>query len=384
MCLTRTVCLTAENCKIDGRRARFYCSRVVKKRDSIVPYTDKSDLFASVHEDGVNRVVQHLMHQRPTLFNYATSYFASNPHLLCAEIPGADAVREQGFPILSVQPPLALPEATTGPTQWGLHFCLQLTDAEIDFHPGNVIDLPGGVQLPAQQFALRLRGCFGIGCPDESKMPDYIEVMERYVVAERDTYAKIKEESSNSSRTAAPSGVTSAAGTTSTSTGGGFSGMTLTPIARPPGSLLEDALTFTVDDYLLHLPSTLALPFTETTCFCIDVLATGYFEWGTVGTDPQQWLKPRLSQLELVELGGTLETIIECYVKSLLRVGILPRLMIPIELMVLNITRLIRKGSPLKPKQKATLEPSVAADGVPNNPAIEGNQLKAFVKLVVS
>ena len=35
-------------------------------------FTDESDVFGSVHEDGINLVVRHLMRQRPSLFNYAT------------------------------------------------------------------------------------------------------------------------------------------------------------------------------------------------------------------------------------------------------------------------------------------------------------------------
>lgn len=33
-------------------------------------FTDSSDLFASFHEDGFNRLISHVMQQRPSLFNY--------------------------------------------------------------------------------------------------------------------------------------------------------------------------------------------------------------------------------------------------------------------------------------------------------------------------
>ena len=38
-------------------------------------FTDHSDLFAAVHENGINATIGQLMLQRPSLFNYATLLF---------------------------------------------------------------------------------------------------------------------------------------------------------------------------------------------------------------------------------------------------------------------------------------------------------------------
>ena len=38
-------------------------------------FTDRSDLFAAVHENGINATIGQLMLQRPSLFNYATLLF---------------------------------------------------------------------------------------------------------------------------------------------------------------------------------------------------------------------------------------------------------------------------------------------------------------------
>jgi hypothetical protein len=38
-----------------------------------VPFTDNCDLYGAIHEDGINRVVRHIMRQRPSLFNYGTA-----------------------------------------------------------------------------------------------------------------------------------------------------------------------------------------------------------------------------------------------------------------------------------------------------------------------
>ena len=38
-------------------------------------FTDHSDLFAAVHENGINATIGQLMLQRPSMFNYATILF---------------------------------------------------------------------------------------------------------------------------------------------------------------------------------------------------------------------------------------------------------------------------------------------------------------------
>ncbi len=38
-------------------------------------FTDRSDLFAAVHENGINATIGQLMLQRPSMFNYATILF---------------------------------------------------------------------------------------------------------------------------------------------------------------------------------------------------------------------------------------------------------------------------------------------------------------------
>ena len=49
-------------------------------------FTDNCDLFGAVHEDGVNRVIRHIMRQRPSLFNYATADVAPHAGLWCAKV----------------------------------------------------------------------------------------------------------------------------------------------------------------------------------------------------------------------------------------------------------------------------------------------------------
>ena len=124
--------------------------------------TDNCDLFGSVHEDGLNLVAVHVMRQRPSLFNYGTAQVAANRKLWCKQVDVAADVVNFTDPIMTVVPPLPL--ANTG---YGVNFCLQITAASIDFHPGNVITLPSQLAPPLQpqHFAGRAVVCGGIGCP---------------------------------------------------------------------------------------------------------------------------------------------------------------------------------------------------------------------------
>ena len=95
--------------------------------------TDSCDLFGSVHEEGVNLVARHVMRQRPSLFNYGTAQVAANRKLWCRQVKVAPDVLNFADPIMTVVPPL--PIADTG---YGVNYCLQLVEAQVDFHKGRV------------------------------------------------------------------------------------------------------------------------------------------------------------------------------------------------------------------------------------------------------
>ena len=128
-------------------------------------FTDRSDIFVAVHENGINQVVRHVMRQRPSLFNYGTELVERNRKLLCSPIDAAPAVLAKGNPLISVQN--ALPIFGTDPLL-GMNFVLQITKMEIDFAPGNVFALPPELNpLAKQRFALHGQVCGGLGCPTE-------------------------------------------------------------------------------------------------------------------------------------------------------------------------------------------------------------------------
>lgn len=296
-------------------------------------FTDNCDIFGAVHEDGINLVVRHLMRQRPSLFNYATIFFKEFNKLLCVPIEADKKVLEAGNPLFDVQDPILV---LGTPVPVGMNWCFQVTDAQIDFHPGNVFGLPPELGILAnQRMALRLRACFGLGCPPKDVIDQLLPAMEVLATAEdKDNRSKL-----------------SAFGT-----------------APPPAPTPDKVIV---------------LPTREMTCFCLELFGVAHFEWSTIGNDPQQWLKVRLDGLEIVDLQPTpMENIIECYAATVLRLGILPRVSVKMEKLIFDITAALEEND-IEVGQQISLRPTPISAAVPNNPAIEDNQLKVFINLVV-
>lgn len=128
-------------------------------------FTDNCDLYGAVGDGGVNTVIRDIMRQRPSLFNYATADVAANRKLWCAEVSYTPDVPKYHNPFFTILDPLTLPGADAPPVSVG--FCAQLTKAEVDFSPGNTIQLPAELDPPLkdQQFALAFQLCGSIECP---------------------------------------------------------------------------------------------------------------------------------------------------------------------------------------------------------------------------
>lgn len=134
-------------------------------------FTDHCNVYGAIHEDGFNKIIQHLMRQRPSLFNYGSQYFASNPNRLCQKIDAHPEVIRRSNPLVSLEDLLPIP-GTGG--LYGMDFCVQLTKAQIDFHPGNAINLPPELDpLGRQRAALSAYFCVGLVCP-EPRAADYV------------------------------------------------------------------------------------------------------------------------------------------------------------------------------------------------------------------
>jgi hypothetical protein len=304
-------------------------------------FTDRSDLFAAVHENGINATIGQLMRQRPSLFNYATILFtqALRPQL-CVPIntpPG-------GGPLFTVEPQLPVLGA---PRPLGLDWCLQLSNVSVDLFPGNTLTLPPELDpIGSQQFALHLRACFGLACPDDQVVENLAAEMEAAVAA--------------SMLPASP--------TTGPATGPAGGGDVQPALAGPA----------------VRAADVQPVPSANVLCSCLEAFGVGHFERGAVAGIPGQWLKTRLDSLEIVDLvtnpPSNLESMLECYLRVVLRLGVLPRLIVPMENLVLNITQMLQDND-TSIGQHVTLVP---ATDVPNNPAVEDDQLKVFFNLKVN
>lgn len=353
-----------------------------------MPFTDRSDLFGAVHEEGINRVVRHIMRQRPSLFNYATPFFRRRPDLLCTPIVADRKVTDARNPLFTVQDPLPILGA---PVKIGLNFCVQFTDFVLDFHPGNSITLPPELgTLPAQRFALRARACVGIDCPPDDILPDLIREMEEAAVRNGDVIVKPP----RTERRLLAAQTAALASTPTAAQSAAFARIaraaapvaSVTPVRRrfPFGDIavdLDELNDLVLDPGRFDEPRT--LPTRALLCVCLELFAVAHFEWGPIGQDQKQYLKPRLDGIEIVDLQPTpLENAIECFLKTTLRLGILPRLVVPIEAMILDITKVLGDND-VTIEEQVTLRPTPTSAQLPFNPAIEGDQLKVFIDLVV-
>ena len=115
------------------------------------------------------------------------------------------------------------------------------------------------------------------------------------------------------------------------------------------------------------------LPTRSLICFCLDVFAVGGV--GIPFYNGRPYLEPFLDRVEIVDIRpDELESAIECYLELLLKLGLLPKLRILLERAPLEI---------MKDVLSLIVKPTPTSGAVPNNPAIEQDQLKAFIDLEV-
>lgn len=285
-------------------------------------FTSNSDLFGSVHENGINRVVRHIMRKRPSLFNYGTAIFAQRPELMCAKIDPHPWVIQRNNPLITVEDPLPL-LGTDG--MFGLNFCAQLTEAKIDFHPGNAIELPPELHpLGGQRFAFHVRVCAGIGCPSK-KVLDGVELPLPPPDDRKPTGGKDDRE-------------------------------------QPPKDTPRR--------------SPIPLPVDQIQCFCLDLFAVCHFE--VKGAPGNQRLTGKLDGLEIVDIKPDgLENSIECYLTALIQLVLLPRLSVAIDAIVFDI--------PVAGITNATVTVSATptSAAVPFNPSVANDQLSIFIDVEV-
>lgn len=273
-------------------------------------YTDSCDVFAAFHEDGFNRIIRHIQRQRPSLFNYGTPTLAGAAERMCRPIDAHPIVTERRNPRVTIVDLLPIPG-----TAYGLDFCVQLQNLEIDFHPGNVFPLPAELSPPLkpQRLAIRLRLCAGIACPS----------------------------------------------------GDMLDGLVPPPRRGEPGK--------GKDDKPPEKPKPTPIPFKELRCFCLEAILTAGVRLRTY--DQRPYVEPFLDGFEIIDIAPKdLEDSIECYIKTMLKLSVLPGLRIVLESMPLDI---------IKDSVQVSVGPMPTGAALPFNPAIEDNQIKAFLKVEV-
>ena len=139
-------------------------------------YTSDCDFYVAVQDAGINRVLNHVMLQRPSLFNYGSVLPVTNPSPVCKPIQTVPQVEQANNPLITAEPKLPLLALTSisplGITETAVFdFIAQVTDGELDFYPENIITLPQGMgSLDPQQFGFHFGVCAGLICPPADKI----------------------------------------------------------------------------------------------------------------------------------------------------------------------------------------------------------------------
>jgi len=264
-------------------------------------FTDNCDLYAAVHEDGINLVARHVMLQRPSWFNYATQYVSAHPDLACVRVAHTIDVTHYSNPLFTVEDAIPILGADSPPV--GLNYCVQLVKAEIDFHPGNVIQLPAELipPLPKQHLAMHVRVCGGMDCP-----ADWVK---------------------------------------------GFQ-----PTSGGPKTHEQK-------------PPKVVPPTRKLLCFCLDAFVVAHVIVQNIGGQPSL-----VGIVDAIDVAGIqpkgLSDNINCYLKTTFELLLKEKLTFPISTMLFHIPLLNLASI----SAQLTSSPQV-----PNNPAIEDDQLKVFV-----
>lgn len=341
--------------------------------------TANSDLFGSVNEEGLNRVITHIMRQRPSLFNYGTAWVAENPKRLCEDIDFDPEVIRRGNPLITVERPLPIFGTNN---LINLNFAFQVTKVEVDLHPGRRIALPPELNPPLkeQQFSLRITVCGGIACPPTNIL---------------DQVTKPTDDSSTTTTTtttvtvvpivpynlrAGKFGLVAPASDFSTQPLAGYANKGSTSSSFSKSSQASYPV---MNRYVLattplsklekekEIPP-IVLPSEQIRCFCLEVFVVGHFEiTGPVG---HQSVIGKLVGIEIVNIDPEgLENSFECYLSMLIQLVILPR-------MKLSLTDLLFD---LGNYASITLSATPVSAAVPHNPAVGDDQLKVFVNVGV-
>ena len=324
-------------------------------------YTDHSDVYGALHEDGINNVLDHLRHKRPSLFNYGTPRVVAGAHrrqggvdtphtpsrrrvqslVPCEEIAYAPEVRDRRWnnPLMTEEDPLPV-LGTDGLV--GLDFAVQVTDMGIDFAPPS-----GDAAFKEQQYAAHVTVCAGLGCPTDESFDEALGAIEEF----RD-YVNGRENLSL-------------------------------------GEALED------ETLLREFGLPLVPPAERLHCFCLEIAVIGHVTMVdrptvegplTVPQSPKFHIDDiRITDTEALDefsLPRGLVASLECYVEVFLRLAVFPSVAESVERTVQQVLSMQTPVLTLA-GVTATVELPTSGD-VPHNPAIEEDELRMYVDVDVA
>jgi hypothetical protein len=288
-------------------------------------FTDSSDLYAAVNEEGVNLVARHVMRQRPSLFNYATAYVAARPKVACAPVEHTKDVEDYDNPLFTVVGPLPFLGADSPPV--AINFSAQLVEAAVDFHPGGTVTLPAELNPPLaqQRLALHLRVCAGLDCP----IPELIEGIQPWPPSKQPAQPGPRDQPPGDRRPDQP--------------------------PRPP-------------------PPPIVPPTRGLTCFCLDAYAIGHVEVIELFGKPR--LLGHVDSVDIVDIQPEgLEDALNCYLKDTAELLLKEKLTFEV------VKTFFFDFDFLKlPAITVQLAPNPP---VPDNPALEDDQFKVFIDIEV-
>ncbi len=275
--------------------------------------TDSSDLYGAIHEDGINQAIRRLMEQRPVYFNFCTQWVADDwPARLCCPPDIDPLVEARVNPVVSIQDPL--PILGTGGV-YRLDWAAQIAELSLDFHDSDR-PLPAqlGSQLQPQQVGVFVRMCAGIGCPSDEMLQEF------------------------------------------------------PPPDHPPITWPNDDDPDPSDE---PQPDPVTIPVDHLTCFELELVATAHASLD--GPSTARRVELILDGIEIVDVEpDSLEDAMECYLRTVIRWAVLPRLRLLVTAVVLDLPMSL--GT-------VTIKPATA---VAHNPAVEDDQLKVYLDLEVS
>ena len=280
-----------------------------------------ADIYGAITDSAINRAIKFLMIWRPALFNFVApsqyAVFDGNGYLtgieerwvVCTRVKWPPGVDHNTFPRYTRRPPLKMPGVVGG----GIPYCVQITDAKIDFHPSNTIVLPLELSPPLedQHFAVWVDVSCGVGCPADSLI-DYLLDVHFY------THSKF--------------------------------------VTTPD---LINKMTLDVKSLI---------------CFSLELFATGNLYVKTQpgpNNPPVTEIRVAVSGVEVKNIRPNgLEDAVECYIRMAIRAYVLPQLVLALEPIIVKALGV-------------TFTPTLTS-GLPNNPAIEQNELRVWLDVDVT